>query len=83
MMSHTAARRGASTVEFEGLIRVVGLFARHPDFPGKRDAVEECAEDIEERSREGRLTPSQRSELLAILRSGPEAQVLPWQGRKI
>jgi len=43
------------------------MIARHPDFPGKRDMVEECAEDIVERSRQGRLTPSQRDELLALL----------------
>jgi hypothetical protein len=53
--------------EYLGLVRVVGVIARHPDFPGKRDAVGECVDDIEERSREGRLTPAQRAELLGIL----------------
>lgn len=80
MMSQTTARCGASTVEFEGLVRVVGLFARHPDFPGKSDAVEECVEDIEERSRAGRLTPSQRSRLLDILFSEAEGEGSSWPG---
>ena len=53
--------------EYRGLMRVAGMIARHPDYPGKRDVVEECAEDIVERSHRGRLTPFQRDELLAIL----------------
>jgi hypothetical protein len=53
-----------------GLMRVVGMIARHPDFPGKRDVVEECVEDIVDRSRQGRLTPVQRGELLSILLAG-------------
>ena len=48
-------------------MRVAGMIARHPDFPGKRDVVEECVEDIVERSQRGRLTPFQRDELLGIL----------------
>ena len=56
--------------EYRGLMEVAGMIARHPDYPGKRDAVEECVEDIVERSRRGRLTPSQRDELLAILSVG-------------
>ena len=46
------------------------MIARHPDYPGKRVVVEECAEEIAERSLQGRLTPSQRDELLAILSTG-------------
>ena len=46
------------------------MIARHPDYPGKRVVVEECAEDIVERSLQGRLTPFQRDELLAILSAG-------------
>ncbi|MEJ7636802.1 MAG: hypothetical protein WKF75_02135 [Singulisphaera sp.] len=48
-------------------MRVADMIARHPDDPGKRVVVEECVEDIAERGRRGRLTPSQRDELLAIL----------------
>ena len=46
------------------------MIAGHPDFPGKRDVVEECAEDIVDRSHRGRLTTFQRDELLAILSAG-------------
>jgi hypothetical protein len=67
MMPQLCARREASDKEYQGLVRTVNLFASHPDFPGKSAAVIECVEDIEERSRGGRLTPAQRSELLSIL----------------
>jgi hypothetical protein len=53
--------------EYQGLIEVVAMIARHPEFPGKYDAVNECVEDILNRSRQGRLTPVQRAELLKIL----------------
>lgn len=53
--------------EYRGLLRVAGMIARHPDYPGKRVMVEECVEDIVDRSLQGRLTPSHRDELLAIL----------------
>jgi hypothetical protein len=67
MMPQLCERRETSDKEYMGLIRTVNLFARHPDFPGKSNAMIECVEDIEERSREGRLSPEQRDELLAIL----------------
>ena len=67
MMPQRCGGQGASSKEFLGLVRTVYLFARHPDFPGKSEAVIECIEDIEERSREGRLSPVERDELLAIL----------------
>jgi hypothetical protein len=56
--------------EYRGLLRVADMIARHPDYPGKRVVVEECAEEIAERSLQGRLTPLQRDELLAILSNG-------------
>ena len=56
--------------EYRGLMEVAGMIARHPDYPGKRDVIEECVEDIMERSHEGRLTPFQRDELLTILSAG-------------
>ena len=54
--------RGGDTTdrEYLGLMRVADMIARHPDYPGKRVVVEECAEEIAERSLQGRLTPSQR-----------------------
>ncbi len=59
--------RDATDREYRGLIEVAGMIARHPDYPGKRDVVDECVEDIVERSLRGRLTPIQRDELLGIL----------------
>ena len=59
--------RNATDRDYRGLMEVASMIARHPDYPGKRDVVEECAEDIVDRSRRGRLTPFQRDELLAIL----------------
>ncbi len=56
--------------EYRGLVRVAGMIVGHPDFPGKRDVVEECVEDIVERSLQGRLTLFQRDELLSILSVG-------------
>jgi hypothetical protein len=69
MMPQVCDGREASTIEYQGLVRVVGMIARHPDFPGKRDAVRECVSDIVDRSRQGRLSPVQRAELLKILLS--------------
>jgi hypothetical protein len=57
----------ATAQEYQGLLEVVGMIDRHPEFPGKRDAVNECVEDIVDRSRQGRLTPVQRAELLRVL----------------
>ncbi len=59
--------RDATDREYRGLMEVAGTIARHPDYPGKRDVVDECVEDIVERSLRGRLTPIQRDELLGIL----------------
>ena len=62
--------RDTTEREYRGLIRVADMIAEHPDFPGKRVLVEECVEDIVERSHRGRLTSSQRDELLTILSAG-------------
>ncbi len=80
MISQPGVRREASAVEYQGLIRVVTMVARHPEFPGKKDAMDEYVEDIEDRCREGRLTPSQRSELLSILLAGRAADAPRWHG---
>ena len=67
MMPQPSEWRDTRGQEYRGLLRVAGMIARHPDYPGKRDVVEECVEDIVERSLRGVLTPFQRDELLAIL----------------
>ena len=70
MSPQPCAERDTTDREYQGLMWVADMIARHPDYPGKRDVVEECVEDIVERSLQGRLTPSQRDELLAILSEG-------------
>ena len=67
MTPQPCAERDTTDREYQGLMWVADMIARHPDYPGKRDVVEECAEDIVERSHRGRLTPFQRDELLAML----------------
>ncbi len=66
-MTQPYVQRDTTDREYRGLIWVAGIIARHPDFPGKRDVVEECVDDILESSHRGRLTPFQRDVLLAIL----------------
>ena len=33
---------------FERLLETAGLIARHADFPGKRQVVERCREEVED-----------------------------------
>lgn len=49
---------------FRRLEQATGLIARHPDYPGKDEAVRLCREDIREHAC---LTTEQRARLLAIL----------------
>ena len=70
MTPQPCVERDTTDREYRGLMRVADMIARHPDYPGKRVVVEECVEDIVERSHQGRLTPFQRDELLAILSAG-------------
>ena len=53
---------------FERLEESVGLIVRHPYFPGKRAAVEQCAGDIHEMIRTGRLSGEQGGILLDLVR---------------
>jgi hypothetical protein len=52
---------------FRLLERTAGLLARHPDFPGKAEAMSRCRDDIKQRFLQGILTREQRDRLLAIL----------------
>jgi hypothetical protein len=56
---------------YQRLERAVTLIARHPFYPGKQEALDDCVLDLEERSREGSLTPDQKSKLIALLYSEP------------
>jgi hypothetical protein len=53
--------------DFERLLEVVELIARHPNFPGKRQATERCRAEIEELLERGWITGTQRDQLRAIL----------------
>jgi hypothetical protein len=52
---------------FEQLEESVALIARHPPFPGKCAAVEQCAEEIQDLMRSGGITGEQGGTLLEIL----------------
>jgi hypothetical protein len=55
---------------FDRLMESVEMIARHVDYPGKHRVVDQCAEEIGELSRAGRITDSQEGLLLDILRTG-------------
>ncbi len=52
---------------FERLAAVVERVARHPDFPGKRQTVDLCLEDIEGLAQDGLITVEQEGMLRSIL----------------
>jgi hypothetical protein len=52
---------------FRRLERSTILILRHPEFPGKADAIRRCRDDIDSRFHQGMLTGEQRSHLLSIL----------------
>jgi hypothetical protein len=54
---------------FQRLERAVNLIARHPFYPGKQEALDDCLEDLEERFRAGSLTYDQKTTLIALLYS--------------
>jgi hypothetical protein len=58
---------------FERLEQVVTIIAQHADYPGKREAVAECLDDIEDRWVRGLLTLEQRFGLCATLLSSTSA----------
>jgi len=61
------SRMYSSRQLYARLERTTNLIARHPDFPGKAEAVLRCREDIEARFHQGILTVEERTRLLAIL----------------
>ncbi len=56
-----------SDTTYDQLVEVSGTIARHLDYPGKRDAIRLCREDIRERSLRGSLSPEQAERLTTIL----------------
>jgi hypothetical protein len=53
--------------EYHRLSTVVGLIARHPQYPGKAQVLQECMRDIESRHSRGRLTAAEKSHLISVL----------------
>ena len=62
--------------DFERLERTTDVIARHPYYPGKHEAVQECLGEIEDHCRQGHLSYEQRTRLLAILLA-PEGRISP------
>ena len=52
---------------FERLAETAGLIARHADFPGKRQVVERCREEVWELRSAGTITSDQAEALQEIL----------------
>jgi len=55
---------------FERLKESAGLITRHPDFPGKAEVIDQCAEDIDGLVRSGGITGEQGVILLDLLAVG-------------
>jgi len=53
--------------EFLRLLEAAGLIARHADFPGKRQIVERCREEVEDLKGAGVLSAAQGETLQEIL----------------
>jgi hypothetical protein len=52
---------------FERLLEAAGLIARHADFPGKRQVVERCREEVEDLASSGVITSAQGETLREII----------------
>lgn len=58
-------------MDLDRLRHTVQIIANHPDFPGKREAVEECLEELAELHRQGLLTADQCRSLCDCLAAVP------------
>ena len=54
---------------FARLLETAVLIVRHADYPGKRQVVERCQEEVEELTRSGRITATEGETLREILLS--------------
>jgi hypothetical protein len=52
---------------FDRLLATAGLIVRHADYPGKRQMVERCREEVIDLTRAGRITAAQGVVLQEIL----------------
>jgi len=53
--------------KFERLLEAAGLIARHADFPGKRQVVERCREEVEDLMSSGVISSAEGETLQEIL----------------
>jgi hypothetical protein len=69
---------------FERLIESVTLIARHPEYPRKSEAVDQCRQDVEDLLLDGRIDPEQAEVLREILGTypGKSGHCLP-DGRQV
>jgi hypothetical protein len=58
---------------FERLVESATLIARHADFPGKGEAVDQCLEDLEDLVLAGQITAEQREMLREVLLGSADA----------
>jgi hypothetical protein len=52
---------------FNRLLETAGLIVRHADYPGKRQVVERCREEVEDLTRSGQISAAQSEALREIL----------------
>jgi hypothetical protein len=57
----------SDTQYFERLLETAGLIARHADYPGKRQVVERCREEVEDLTSSGAISTTQAETLQEIL----------------
>ena len=73
MHRYNHARSGASPMDdmpsFTRLLETAGLIVRHADYPGKRQVVERCRQEVDEMAQSGRISPTEGETLRDILRS--------------
>jgi hypothetical protein len=68
--------------DFNRLVEVVELIARHPPYPGKQETAEQCREELDELHAAGRITAGQRDQLRSILagtRPRPRVGCAAWR----
>jgi hypothetical protein len=59
---------------FPQLLNSVERIARHADYPGKAQAIDQCVADVDELIVAGQITPDQGATLQAILRTASPAR---------
>jgi hypothetical protein len=71
MHPYNHARSGITSMyempSFARLLETAGLIVRHADYPGKRQVVERCRQEVEEFARSGRITATEGETLHEIL----------------